>query len=432
MSDGTPDRGSVVVVGRLAWREPTWMEVGAGEAARVLAGHRIAVVLLAPDMATESLQRRLSDVDPLAVLLPVDQDTPEDLNRLVVWGMAAHAARIERRVHAAGGAVAGEFACRPQDELVGGGEAMGGFRNRLRQVAEHDVPTLIHGPQGTPLEAAGRWLHASSSRRGSAFVPIRCCGCTESQLLIRIFGHGRGAFPGADAAEPSAMAIAGDGTVLLHGLEHASRGVQVRVLEMLRDGVWRGIGSDVAHPLRGRLVVTLNRAPLQAIMDGSLHRDLLDQLSGHIVRMPSLADRSEDIPDLMRHYLTQAAANLGRRRPAVEPELAGALARAWWPGQDRELELVCERLVICGGDRRLSAADVEGWLVEHGNPRQGEDLVCTGEKTLADIERSVILATLRAHGGHRRRSAAALGIGVRTLGLKLRRWKDASIVPETV
>jgi len=432
MVEGISDQGAVFAVGHLGGLDPNWEVIDPDEIEQKLAERGAAVVLLAPSVGTPDLKRRLADIDPLAVLLDADPVAPGELRRLVVWGLAEHISRTERRIHRAGGAMAGEFACRSQDELVGGGEAMSGFRNRLRQVAEHDVATLIHGPQGTPLAAAARWLHVSSNRRDAAFVPVNCCGCSESQLLVRIFGHGSGAFPGADSAEPSAMAVAGRGSVLIHGLEHAHRSVQERILEMMRDKEWRSIGSHIARPLISRIIVTLHRAPLQAIMEGSLYRDLLDRLSGHIVRMPSLLDRSEDIPDLMSHYLTQAAAAMGRRRPTVEPDLAGALVRARWIGQDRELELVCERLVLSAVERNLCAADVEGWLAQPGSRESGEGLVCTGDKTLADVERSVILATLRAHNGHRRRSAAALGIGVRTLGLKLRRWKDAAIVPETV
>jgi DNA-binding NtrC family response regulator len=331
-----------------------------------------------------------------------------------------------------GGAPAGEFACRSHDELVGGGEAMSGFRSRLRQVAEHDVPTLIHGACGTPLEPAARWLHVSSQRGDGPFVPVDCRADPEPQLLVRIFGHVANAFPGADAAGPSAVALASGGTLVLDGVEHASSRVQLRIVELIRDRSWRPIGAKAANASNVRVVVVLRQPPLQALVGGDLQRDLMELVSGHVVRMPTLADRAEDVPDLVRHHVTQASLRLGRPKPHMDDDTLALLSRGRWVGHDRELELLCERIVLHGAAGRVEAEAIAGWVLTGGQAADGSQLVCDGGHTLEDLERTAILATLRHFKGHRRRSAAALGIGVRTLGLKLRRWKDAAIVPETI
>ncbi|MDP7070236.1 MAG: sigma 54-interacting transcriptional regulator [Phycisphaerales bacterium] len=407
-----------------------------------VASGRFAVVVLMPqpDATLESLSGRVRDVCPTTTVISMDdlgstggsEAGPTLLDQLVAWGRQRHRAAIETSVRQLGGAPAGEAACRAQDELVGGGEAMSGFRSRLRQVAEHDVPTLIHGPCGTPLDAAARWLHDSSIRREGPFVPIDCRGGTASQLLMRIFGHAAGAFPGASEPGPSAIGLAAGGTLLLDGIDNASEQVQLRLVELLRDGHWAAVGSDVPRVGQTRVVITLRQAPLQALVEGTLRRTLMDRVSGHIVRMPSLQDRAEDLPDLICHHITQSAARLGRPRPELDQDLLSVLVAAKWPGHDRELELVCERLVLHATTRSLDPSTLAGWVEASSGGEGRRGMICDGGRTLADLERTAILATLRHHKGHRRRSAAALGIGVRTLGLKLRRWKDAAIVPETL
>jgi len=383
----------------------------------------------------------LQEADPLVVVLvqcpgplagPAVAVGEMDPAEAIAWGQARHTARVESMVRQLGGAPAGDYACRGRDELVGGSEAMAGFRSRLLQVAEHDVPTLIHGPCGTPLEPAARWLHVTSGRREGNFVPVDCREGAESQLLLRIFGHVRHAFPGADQAGVGAVALADEGTLLLDGLEHASERVQSRLVELLAHGLWQPAGADTPRRSTARVVAILRHPPIQAVMAGTLHRELMDHLSGHVIRMPTLADRREDIADLVQHHLTQSSSRLGRLRPAVDDEIITLLSAGQWIGHDRELELVCERLVLNAIGGRADIEKLVGWVSLAALEGPAEGLVCCGDHTLEELERRAILATLRHHKGHRRRSAAALGIGVRTLGLKLRRWKDAAIVPETV
>ena len=443
-TNGSPQRGCVLHVGANQPRaSASELYVPADSAAERLAMGGIEVVVLHrnPTCEIHNLGRQLHDIDPLATVLAMGEQGSQggvigvgDLacDQAVAWGQSRYAARLDALVRQQGGSPAGEFACRGCDELIGGGEAMSGFRSRLRQVAEHDVPTLIHGSCGTPLEPAARWLHVSSGRRDQPFVPVDCRADPDPQLLVRIFGHVGNAFPGASEPGPSAVALAAGGTLLLDGIEHASQRVQMRIVELLRDRAWRPIGTETAVASHARVIIMLRQAPLQALVAGDLQRDLMEQVSGHVVRMPTLADRAEDIPDLIRHHVTQSALRLGRPRPQIDDSIFDMLAVGRWTGHDRELELVCERMVLHAIAGRVDAEVVETWIVSGQQGSPSDSLVCDGDRTLEDLERSAILATLAYHKGHRRRSAEALGIGVRTLGLKLRRWKDAAIVPETI
>jgi len=162
----------------------------------------------------------------------------------------------------------------------------------------------------------------------------------------------------------------------------------------------------------------------------------------------------EDAPALVQHFLGTVAAREGKPIKSLSPEAADLLARYRWPGNVRELQNICERAAVLTPGPMVEAALIEPWLNDPAMPVEGgpgtfrndeqrmldddadgsipNDLVCDGTVTLEDIEREAILATLRRHNGHRQRSAAALGIGVRTLGLKLKKWKEAAIVAPTV
>ncbi len=407
--------------------EDALIRVAQGDVAVIVVPRRLPAAIADP------LRLALADLDPLCVIIDAEIDAQDGgLAQAIEWALNRSRDVSDAATRRLGGSPAGEFACRGRDELVGAGEAMSGFRTRLRQVAEHDAATLIHGPCGTPLEAAARWLHVSSVRGGGPCVPVDCREGTESQLLLRLFGHVRDAFPGATEAGIPAVGLAAGGTLMLDGIEHAPHAVQERIIELITQGRWQAVGGSHHCTSHARIVLTVRQSPMQAVLEKRLASSLMDVVSSHVIRMPTLADRREDIPDLARHYLTHAALRLGQVRPDVQAEVLEVLTQARWRGHDRELELVCERLVLHASAGRVDADEVRAWTQPAIGDQGAARLVCEGSRKLEDIERTAILATLRHHKGHRRRSAAALGIGVRTLGLKLRRWKDAEIVPDTI
>lgn len=369
-------------------------------------------------------------IDPL---VQIATQVPSESAELVAALLRARQAHLGSLIRSLGGTPSGDAACRPHDELIGGGEAMSGLRNRLRQVAEHDVPSLVHGPVGTPVEATARWLHISSPRAEGPFVAVDCDRGLESQVLARLFGYAPDAFPGAAQPDVAAVTLARGGTLLLRALDRAAPSVQERVVELLRDGAWCAVGDRHWRTANLRVVLAMDQPPVQAVMRGHLSRQILDHIGSHVIRVPALRDRLEDFEDLLNHQLKQAAARMGRRPPALPADVVLVLAEAPWAGNDREFAAICERLVLYGQGVELDPAMVRDWAGVVSSEASAPELVCDGaDRLLADIERDSILATLQHYRGHRRRAAAALGIGVRTLGLKLRQWKDAAIIPESL
>ncbi|MCH2142243.1 MAG: sigma 54-interacting transcriptional regulator [Phycisphaerales bacterium] len=376
------------------------------------------------------------DRDPLLAIDPLVQilhGVASPSAELISELLKARQAGLGLLIRSMGGTPSGDSACRPHDELIGGGEAMSGLRNRLRQVAEHDVPSLVHGPLGTPVEATARWLHMSSPRADGPLVAVDCDSGLESQVLGRLFGYAPGAFPGTEQPQVAAVMAARGGTLLLRSLDRASQSVQERVGELLRDGAWCAVGDRHWRTADLRVVLAMDQPPVQAVMRGHLSRQVLDRVGSHVIRVPALRDRLEDFEELLNHQLKRAAARMGRRPPALPTDVVSVLAEAPWAGNDREFAAICERLVLYGQGVELDPAMVRDWAGSASLDSAAPEMVCDGSgRMLADIERESILATLQHYRGHRRRAAAALGIGVRTLGLKLRQWKDAAIIPESL
>ena len=165
--------------------------------------------------------------------------------------------------------------------------------------------------------------------------------------------------------------------------------------------------------------------------------------------MPSLRQIIEELDELVANFLQRVADREGRPVKSIEPEALGLMRQYPWPGNVRELQNVCERAAVLTTDDMIKATLIEPWLASRPavasrpaamieaaplsvGPQADLGVVCDGTLTLQDVEREAIIATLKCNRGHRQRSAAALGIGVRTLGLKLKKWKDQQIVSESL
>ena len=194
------------------------------------------------------------------------------------------------------------------------------------------------------------------------------------------------------------------------------------------------------------------------ILSGSFREDLYYRLNVLPMRMPPLREHTEDISSLAVHFLQQVAQREGSQVKQFESEALQRLVQYAWPGNVRELQNVCERAAVLASGDVITDALISPWLRSSGDHRIGvsietkptavgvhnipvidgsywtvnEHLVCAGDITLEQIERDAIVATLRKHDGHRQRTASALGIGVRTLGLKLKKWKEMQVVEQNL
>ena len=306
--------------------------------------------------------------------------------------------------------------------LLGESSAMHRLRAHLASVAAGQGTVLIAGESGTGKELAARAVHAQSGRAGRPMLCLNCAALSESLLESELFGHERGAFTGADRMRQGRFELADGGTLLLDEVSEISPRVQAKLLRVLQERAFERVGSAATLRTDVRVIATTNRDLPAMVHGGEFRHDLYFRLNVLPVVMPPLRSRLEDVPMLAVHFLGRHGRELRFESAAMD-----LLCGHHWPGNVRELENLCERAaVLCAGPV-IRAEMIAPWLATAlGSPAAAEGA------TLEDIERQTIVQALGRYNGHRQRTAEALGIGVRTLGLKLKKWKQQQLVAATL
>ncbi len=307
-------------------------------------------------------------------------------------------------------------------EWVGASPASARARAEVRRVAESDATVLLRGESGTGKEVAARALHAWSPRREKPFVCVNCAALSAGLLESELFGHEKGAFTGAERARQGRFELADGGTILLDEVSEIDLGLQAKLLRVLQERCFERVGSSVTRSVDVRVVATSNRDLEQAMAQGKFRTDLFYRLNVVPVTLAPLRERADDIPDLVTHFLRGAARRGGRAFRAVDPAAMARLSSYAWPGNVRELANVIERVCLLADGDVLTASALSFLDAARGTAGSVPATGWTG-MTLAEVEKRVILATLSAQGGHRKKTADMLGISERTLREKLREWK---------
>ena len=307
--------------------------------------------------------------------------------------------------------------------MIGGGEAMKQVEVKIAQYAASDASVLISGESGTGKELAAAAIHAASSRREKPMLCLNCAALSGNLLESELFGHERGAFTGADRLRKGRFELAHGGTLLLDEISEMAVPLQVKLLRVLQEGEFERVGSSTTLRADVRIIATTNRNLEEWAAKKRFRADLYYRLNVLPLNLPPLRERSEDMPAMMAYFLEMFAKRVGRKPLTVEPEAMRVLTGYGWPGNVRELENVCQRAVATAATDAIRASDVKQWVhgdsttaVEFCNLRSG--------RLLEDMERQLIERTLKQFAGHRAKSAKALGMGVRTLGLKLKQWRE--------
>ncbi len=305
--------------------------------------------------------------------------------------------------------------------LVARSEAMRKVVELARRVAQVDSTVLLAGESGVGKERLARLLHDESARAGGPFVAVNCGAVPETLLESELFGHARGAFTGAVGDRPGLFEAAHGGTLFLDEVGEIAPAMQVKLLRALQERKVRRVGENAERRVDARIVAATNRPLEDDVATGRFRRDLYYRLRVVEIRVPPLRERPEDVLPLARLLLDAASRRLGRHVSGLTPAAADVLRRYAWPGNVREIENALERAVALADGERVDVVDlpeeVRGTL-----PHPSFD---GPVRPLEDVERDYILAALRAHGGNRTRTAAALGIGAATLFRKLRGWEGA-------
>ncbi len=336
--------------------------------------------------------------------------------------------------------------------LLGSSDSMKRLRDQLAAIAASQGTVLVTGESGVGKEVVARAIHESSGRREGTYLAVNCAALSESLLESELFGHERGAFTGADRLRKGRFELADGGTLLLDEVSEVAPSIQAKLLRVLQERSFERVGASLSIGVDVRVIATSNRDLPASAAKGEFRQDLYFRLSVLPVRVPPLRERAEDIEELARYFIGRTCRREGRACLELDASAAGTMREYHWPGNVRELQNICERAVVLSGlssTPGLVTGDlIAPWLLgsgahapqpapgsvasaAHPSPDRIEPKPIAGSRALEEIEREAILAALQRFDGHRQKTARALQIGVRTLGLKLKKWKQDGLVPQT-
>jgi DNA-binding NtrC family response regulator len=322
--------------------------------------------------------------------------------------------------------------------LLGSSPVMQEVFKQIALVSASDVPVLLTGETGSGKDLAARLIHANSDRRERPFIATNLAALAPGILESELFGHVRGAFTGATADRAGLFEQAAGGTIFLDEIAEAPAEVQVKLLRVLENREVAKVGSTLAEPIDVRVVAATNRDPAEAVRRAEFREDLFHRLSVFPIRMPSLAERRDDIPLLARHFADAASGTAA----SLSDAFIAALKQRPWPGNVRQLKHAVEYAVVLsrGSQLRpdhlppidepafdpLSADAVEAleaavrrWSAA---ARSVEGLDDLHERLLAVVEPALLCEVLAHTGGNRTAAAKLLGLDRATLRTRLRRF----------
>ena len=307
--------------------------------------------------------------------------------------------------------------------LIGSGPSMSDLKTKVELVAKSNATVLINGESGTGKEMVARAIHFASDRKERPMLAVNCAALSENLLESELFGHERGAFTGADKLRRGRFELADGGTILLDEISEIASSLQAKLLRVLQESSFERVGSSVTQEVDVRVIATTNRDLAKEVREGRFRQDLFYRLNVVPIELPPLRERLEDVPELVRHFLHGIAKRESAAFRHIEPEALRLLQKYNWPGNVRELQNIIERAsVLESAQGLIRATTIEPWLKIEATSTIPTDGLAG--KPLADIEKQVILSTLERFKGHRIKTATALGIGVRTLGMKLKKWRE--------
>ena len=289
------------------------------------------------------------------------------------------------------------------------------------KVARHPSTVLVTGESGTGKELIARHIHDASPRASRPFVAVNCAAIPEALLESELFGHAKGAFTGATAERQGLFEEANEGTLFLDELGDLPISLQVKLLRALQEGEVRRVGDNASRTVDVRVVAATARDLETDVAEGRFRSDLYYRINVMRIHLPALRERSEDVPELVRHFVDRFNRRLGLHVTGVSATAMRALVEYPWPGNVRELENVVERAMVLTDGPQL---DVEQLPTLAGPSAPGDatpsPLDLSVKRRTEELERVLIKEALERTRGNRTRAAKLLDLSHRALLYKIR------------
>jgi DNA-binding NtrC family response regulator len=324
-------------------------------------------------------------------------------------------------------------------ELVYRDEAMARVVKLAQQIAPSDASVLITGESGTGKEVIARYVHAKSNRARKPFISINCAAIPENLLESELFGHEKGAFTGAIGRRIGKFEEATGGTLLLDEISEIDVRLQAKLLRAIQERVIDRVGGARPVAVDIRIIATSNRNLTEAVRAGTFREDLLYRLNVVNLNIPPLRERPADVLELAQHFATMYAQANGLPQRPLSAEARRQLVVSRWPGNVRELENTIHRAVLLASGPEIGAEAIlapdGAKLDQMRQPQAVAHAALAAEqvtralvgRTVADVERDLILETLKHCLGNRTHAANILGISIRTLRNKLNEYADDGV-----
>ena len=234
-------------------------------------------------------------------------------------------------------------------EIIGESEAIRHIKDVISRVAVTDARVLITGSNGTGKELVAHNLHSQSQRASMPFIEVNCAAIPSELIESELFGHEKGSFTSAVKQHKGKFEQADGGTLFLDEIGDMSLAAQAKVLRVLQENKLMRVGGDKDISVNVRVIAATNKNLTEEIAKGTFREDLYHRLSVIVIHVPTLAERADDIPLLVNHFISRICAESGKPEPKVAPEAFDELRKLPWTGNIRELRNVVERLLIlCG------------------------------------------------------------------------------------
>lgn len=315
----------------------------------------------------------------------------------------------------------------PEHVLFGNSRVMAEVRSRAQKICRTNVPILLCGEGGTGKEALARWIHTNSEYGSGEFVKVNCAAIPGMLLESELFGYEKGAFTGAHQSKPGRVELAHRGTLFLDEIADLDLNLQSKLLHFLQDGTFSRIGDQSERKVDARLLCATNKQLEEETEAGRFRQDLYYRIHVFRLKLPPLRDRREDIPMLVEFFRHHFVKQFGMKADPLPPQMMEYLQNLNWQGNIRELSNSVARYVLIGPEA----------IIQQKRGRNARLPVAAGVETpqvplkrlakdaVKEVERIVILETLRANQWNRRKTAQALKISYRALIYKIR---DAGLV----
>ena len=296
-------------------------------------------------------------------------------------------------------------------------EAMEKLLKNAAEIAKTDETVLITGESGTGKELVARFVLRESRRAGAPFLPFNAAAVTESLMESELFGYKKGAFTGADKNSPGLVGAAEGGTLFIDEIGDMPPSLQTKLLRFLESREYLPVGSSTPLHANVRIIAATNKNLEKEAEKGNFRKDLYYRLSTFILHIPPLRERKDDIPLLVKHFVEKASLEFAKEVVYPDHETIKELVKQEWKGNVRELKSYMSRFVLTGSG--LPSGDNGHVAAQSENSGAAVLSFRVGEKTLDEIEKEMLDATLKFTNGDKHLASKLLGRSERTLYRKL-------------